>query len=106
MKKLINNLQIGDKVTVTHETGIKTSYTVGAKDERFVVLSDMNPEWFNYTIIDKEDGKIGTDDRIISTGYGDYEACRKNLERLNNGQLELSNRNYSELEDVKIVEDN
>ena len=100
----MNNLNIGKKVEVTFSDGDKTVFTVAARNDRYVVLSDLNPTFFTYTIIDYKRKLIGQDNRIFPTGYEDFGGCRENLDKLEKGELKVSSRNSEPLSGIVIKE--
>lgn len=100
----MNEMNIGQKVEVTFSDGEKTVFTVAARDDRFVVLSDLNPTIFTYTIIDYQRKLIGQDNRLFPTGYEDFGGCRENLDKLKKGELKVSSRNSEPLSGVYFKE--
>lgn len=98
----MKEINVGQKVEVTFSDGEKTVFTVAARDNRFVVLSDLNPTIFTYTIIDYQRKIIGQDNRLFPTGYEDFGGCRENLEKLKSGDLKVSSINSEPLSGIRI----
>lgn len=102
---IADNLKLNDYVKLTWDSGEENYYVVGARNERYIILSDMCEEregWFNYTIIDLKEKKIGTDNTILSMGYEDFGGCRENLSKLESGELEMSKRRINDISSVEI----
>lgn len=92
----------GQKVWFPRE---KRPYTVKACDGRFAICTKP----FNvkktvlYTIIDKEQMVRGTENLIFCMGFESDEDCNEALERLRNGESEVSYRNRVPLEVVRVA---
>lgn len=100
----MNKLNVGAKVEVEFADGEKGNFTVAARSERFVILSNLDPMYFTYTIIDYQRNIIGADNRIFPTGYENYGGCRDNLNKLERGELKVTFKNSEALNGVLIKE--
>lgn len=93
-------LPVGAKVWFATE---KQAYTVRASNVAFCVLTKP----FNaqktvlYTIIDWESGVRGAENLIFGMGAETDEQCQEMLQRLTDGESEVSSRNYRDLDIVK-----
>lgn len=93
-------IPIGAKIWFAGE---KQGYTVKASNVAFCVLTKP----FNaqktvlYTIIDWESGIRGAENLVFGMGAETTELCEEMLERLTNGESEVSSRNYVDLDIVK-----
>jgi len=82
----------------------KQRYTVQACNDRWVICTKP----FNakktvlYTIIDFERDIRGTEDLIFCRGFEDKKHCQEALERLKNGESEVSYRHWQKLDIEKI----
>ena len=87
------SLKVGDKVKFED---FKQKFTVRARSANFIILTKP----FNlkrtvlYTIIDIYQLIRGKDNMIFCNGYETDEQCEKALIRLDNGDMEVSSRNY------------
>lgn len=94
-------IPVGSKIWFASE---KQGYTVRASNVAFAVLTKP----FNaqktvlYTIIDWESGVRGAENLIFGMGAETDKDCQEMLERLTQGESEVSNRNYVDLDIVKF----
>jgi len=91
----------GSKIKFVEE---KQAYTVRASNVAFAVCTKpMNAnKTVLYTIIDWNDGVRGPENLIFGEGAETDKQCREMLERLTNGESEVSSRNYIALIIEKI----
>ncbi len=94
-------MQVGDKVKFAKE---KRPYTVRACNDRFIICTKpFNPRrTVLYTIIDLEKNIRGTENLIFCMGFETDELCNEALERLANGESDISRRNFIELDIEQI----
>jgi len=99
--KLGEVLSIGKKIKFSRE---KKPYYIRAMNDRFIICTKP----FNlqktvlYTIIDLQKNIRGTENLIFCMGFETDEDCNEALERLTNGETEVSHRNRIEL-DIEYV---
>lgn len=93
-------VNVGDKVYIPNQ---QRPYTVQARNERYIICTrPYNPKrTVMYFIIDLEDKIRGADNVLFCFGYETREDCIERLEELESGKIEISKRNYVEL-DVDI----
>lgn len=86
----------GDKIYFIEE---KRPYTIMACNKRFLVCTKpYNPKHtVQYTIVDLKENIRGTENLIFCMGFETKEECKDCLERLSNGETEVSYRNRIEL---------
>lgn len=86
----------GDKIYFIEE---KRPYTIIACNKRFLVCTKpYNPKHtVLYTIVDLKENIRGTENLIFGISFGTKEDCEEALERLTNGETEVSYRNRIEL---------
>lgn len=93
-------LPVGAKIWFDNE---KQGYTVRASNVAFCVLTKP----FNaqktvlYTIIDWERGERGPENLVFGMGAETDQECQEMLERLTNGESEVSGRNHRPIRIVK-----
>jgi hypothetical protein len=94
-------MKIGDKIKFEGE---KQRYTVQAFDSRYIICTKP----FNvqktvlYTIVDLERKVRGADNLVFSHGYESQLDCEQNLKSLQDGSMEVTYRNFKELEPSEI----
>lgn len=124
MYKILNvyyesrKLPIGTKIKFAEGRRLKNSksYTVRASNNFFAVCTqpinviqrrgDKKYEFEKtvlYTIIDWSNNKRGTENTVFSLGAETEEDCQSMLQRLTDGDSEISHRNFCELEIEKIA---
>lgn len=83
--------------------GEKQGYTVRASNVAFCICTKpFNPRnTVLYCIIDWEQKIRGTENLVFGMGAESDEDCKEMLERVTNGETEVSKRNYTELYIVK-----
>jgi hypothetical protein len=94
-------LKKGDKVWFP---GQKQGYTVRVRNDRYVICTKpFNPrKTVMYTIIDMKQQIRGTENLIFCMGFETDEQCEEALQRLANGDSEISRRNRVPLVIEKI----
>jgi hypothetical protein len=86
--------------------GEKQGYTVRASNVAFAICTKP----FNarntvlYTIVDWEQGIRGAENLVFGSGAETDQECEEMLERLTNGESEVSGRNYTKLKLVKYTD--
>lgn len=108
MKKIVDiyyenyKLEIGTKIKIeTH----KQMFTVRASNVAFAICTKP----FNaqktviYFIIDWNEDVRGTENLVFGMGAETDEECQQMLDRLTNGESEVSHRNRQKLDIEKIV---
>lgn len=99
----VGSLNVGDKIKFTEET---QKYTVRACNGIFAICTKP----FNllhtvlYTIIDISRQIRGTENLVFPMGAETDEQCEEMLERLTNGESEISTRNQIPLMVDKLVQ--
>jgi len=98
-------IEVGSKIKFVSE---KLRYTVQASNERWAVCTkSFNPrKTVLYTIIDFERNVRGTENLIFCFGFEDKKHCEEALERLIEGDSEVSYRHWQELDIEKITPKN
>ena len=85
-------IPVGSKIKFSTD---KRPYTVQASDNRYAVCTKP----FNlrhtvlYTIVDLDQGIRGTENLIFCMGFESKPLCEEALERLQNGDSEVSHKN-------------
>ena len=89
-------MKTGDKLYFLEE---KRPYSIRALGKRYAVCTKpFNPKsTVLYTIVDFEKQIRGTENLIFCLGTETDERCEKMLQRLENGETEISCRNYIDL---------
>lgn len=101
IKNKLSRCVDGTKIWFNEE---KRPYKVMVSSERYLICTKP----FNlkktvyYTIVDLNDSKRGTDNRLFSKGYETREDCLDNMVDLLDGQIEISHRNRIDLKITKI----
>jgi len=92
----------GQKVFIKNE---KRPYRVRACDERFAICTKpYNPQrTVLYFIIDKKNNVRGTENLIFGMGFESDKDCEEALDRLQNGESEVSYRNRVPLDIARVV---
>jgi hypothetical protein len=96
------NIQVGSKLFFEKEV---KPYTVKAYDGRFAICTKP----FNlrktvmYTIVDLEKQIRGTENLIFCMGFEETEDCENALQRLREGDSEISHRNRVPLDIVRVI---
>ena len=95
-------MRTGERIRFAEE---KQSYTIRAKDERFLVCTKpFNPrKTVLYTIVDLVNNIRGTENLIFCMGFETDEDCQEALRRLSSGESEVSRRNFIPLKIVKYM---
>jgi hypothetical protein len=94
-------IKVGAKIKFKAD---KKRFTVQACDDRFVICTKP----FNarhtviYTIIDFERGVRGTENLVFCMGFETRQDCKEALERLQNGESEVSYHNCIPLDIERI----
>ena len=85
-------LKIGDRVYIPYERG---AYRVKVSDDRYAICTKpYNPKrTVKYFIVDKREGIRGTDNMVFCSGYETTEQCEERLKELQEGSIEISQRN-------------
>lgn len=96
-------IKVGDKIKFARE---KQCYKVQACNERFVVCTKpFNPKrTVLYTVIDFERQVRGTEDLVFGMGAETREQCEEMLQRLIDGESEVSYRNVVGLDIERVYE--
>ena len=92
-------VSVGDKIRLPHE---RTTYTVRARDKRYIICTRPYKDTVWYFIIDLKLGVRGPDNMIFCSGYETDEDCAKRLKELQNGEISVSGRNSIKL-DIKVA---
>jgi hypothetical protein len=94
-------LRVGSKIKFIGEV---QRYTVQASNERYAVCTKpMNAlKTTIYTIIDFERAVRGLENLIFGMGFETQKECEEALERLVDGESEVSHRHYVRLEIERI----
>lgn len=89
--------QVGDKVYIENQ---KRPFIVRACDDRYIICTrPYSPKHtVEYFIIDLIEGVRGTDNMVFCNGYETDEQCEDRLKELQNGEIEVSKRNFKMLE--------
>lgn len=102
MNRIVSeDISVGSKVWFRWE---KKPYTVKCRNDRFIICTKP----FNlkqtvlYTIIDLVRNVRGTENTVFCMGYETDQDCNEALERLANGESEVTNRNVVVLEIVRV----
>jgi len=90
------------KVKITYANKEQVEYYIAAENDKFAILSDLDNEWFTYTIIDKKNERLGQDNKIFNIGYDTVKGCGEKLKQLTNGELQLSAKRSERLNDVTV----
>jgi len=100
-KPVTLKLSVGNKVKFQNE---KRPYTVRCCDDRFAICTKSFAAIATvvYTIIDLKEKVRGTENLVLSGGFETDEDCHEALERLQNGESEVSHRNRIELDIISI----
>ena len=97
----ISKSQVGDKIHLFNE---KRAYKVMARSERFVILSKNCFGKPLYTIIDLKEKWMGPDFLIFGIyDYSNTEDCKKAVEALEKGDLEISRRKGMSFETYREI---
>ena len=102
----MGSLSKGDKVWFANK---KKPYKVRACNDRFAICTqpyNFKPHTVIYTIVDFERNVRGMDNYVF--GIYDYysdEDCEQALQELISNEMEVSYRNYVELDITKVVHD-
>lgn len=96
-----SKLTVGHKVKFAEE---KQAYTVRASNIAFAVCTKpFNPKkTVLYTVIDWHNNIRGTENLIFCSGAETDNECKEMLERLTQGESEISHRNNIELNITKL----
>lgn len=90
----IKDAKCGDKVFFC---GDRLSFTIQARNERFLVCTRPHFGTVLYTIVDLVRSVRGTENLIFCMGFEIQEECDEALSRLSSGESEVSYRNYVDL---------
>lgn len=98
----MEDLKIGNRIKFLKE---KISYKIMAFDDRFIICQKpYNPKrTFMYSIIDLKKNIRGADNCYCKFQYDDLEECKEALKELNSGDIEISYRNWCELDIEKVI---
>ena len=97
----ISSVKIDDKIYLFNE---KRAYKVMARSERFVILSKNCFGKPLYTIIDLKEKWMGPDFLIFGIyDYSNTEDCKKAVEALEKGDLEISRRKGMSFETYREI---
>jgi hypothetical protein len=107
MKKILDvyyetfKIPVGSKIKFKRE---KQKYTVQASNVAFAICNKpMNAKKTKlYTIIDWNENIRGTENLIFGMGAETREQCEEMLERLTQGETDISSRNFIELDIEKL----
>lgn len=90
-------MKVGDKIKFKKE---KQRYTVQACNEKFAVCTKpFNPKkTVLYTIIDFEKDIRGTENLVFGMGAETKADCEEMLQRITDGETEVSHRNWCNLD--------
>ena len=100
------DIHVGTKIKFS---GDRCWYTCTYKDDKYIIAIRYDkrlgsePDCYYYTICDIDEGIRGKDNLVLS--YWDYsnpEVCKEAIKEFYNGELEISYRNFMELDIIQI----
>ena len=77
-------------------------FTVQAFDSRYLICTSENKLGLFHTIVDLDRGIRGDDNLVLHSGYDTVELCEQRLQEFITGELEISHRNWVQLNIVKF----
>ena len=89
----LSGLLAGDRIWFDEE---KRPYTIKAANKRFKVCTKPYniKHTVIYTIVDLDRQIRGTENLVFCMGFENIKLCKEALKRLENGESEVSSRNY------------
>lgn len=77
-------------------------FTVQALNERYLICTSETKLGHFHTILDLEKGIRGDDNMVFHNGYDTVELCEARLKEFDTGDLEISRRNWVQLNITKF----
>ena len=93
------NVKVGSKIKFE---GDNLWFTVQAFDSQYLICTSETKLGLFHTIADLEKGIRGDDNLVFHSGYDTVELCEQRLKEFITGELEISHRNYVQLNIVKF----
>ena len=93
------NVKVGSKIKFEED---KLWFTVQAFDSRYLICTSETKLGLFHTIVDLEKQIRGDDNMVFHSGYDTVELCEQRLKEFITGELEISQRNWVQLNIVKF----
>ena len=93
------NVKVGSRIKFEEDN---LWFTVQAFDSRYIICTSETKLGLFHTIVDLEKDIRGDDNLVFHSGYDTVELCEQRLKEFITGELEISHRNYVQLNIVKF----